>query len=138
MTGDDDWRLTWQEDYLMGIALVWHEWSEPPPGRAWRLADGSVMWSRSADAEPPARAVEEVEPKRWDHDHCDFCWAKFMDTSRFDDESREQHADILSAGYTPAPPNPRFGSAWICPTCFEDFRERFSWTVVSDDSEASG
>ena len=74
----------------------------------------------------------------WDHDHCEFCWAKFMDTSRFDDESREQHADILSAGYTPAPPNPRFGSAWICPTCFEDFRERFSWTVVSDDSEASG
>src|SRR4051794_21017312 len=127
---DDDWRLTWQEDYLMGIQLVWHEWSAPPPGRAWRLADGSVMQSRTSSAEPPSGAVEEIKPTEWDHDHCDFCWAKFMDTSRFDEEWRKARPDVLDAGYTPAPPNPGFGNAWICPQCFEDFRERFAWTIV--------
>ena len=52
-----------------------------------------------------------VQPR----DHCEFCWAKFMETAA---------ADILDEGY--ATENE---SHWVCPPCFEDFRERFSSTV---------
>src|SRR4051812_49767019 len=43
---DQDWRLTGQDRYLTGVAVAWHEWSAPPPGRGWRLEDGSVLHSR--------------------------------------------------------------------------------------------
>jgi hypothetical protein len=46
---DSDWRLQGQESYLKGVTLV---------RRAWRVPTSN-----------PA----------WDHDHCEFCWAKFMD-----------------------------------------------------------
>ncbi len=51
----------------------------------------------------------------WDHDHCEFCGAKFME---------EPRPDTLQAGYATAD---RY--RWICPTCFEDFRERFGWVL---------
>ncbi len=51
----------------------------------------------------------------WDHDHCEFCWAKFMD---------EDHPDIQRAGYSTAD-----GYRWICKQCFEDFKDLFDWTV---------
>ena len=52
----------------------------------------------------------------WDHDHCEFCWAKFA--------GPEQH-DVLHAGYTTADRH-----RWVCPQCFEDFRERFGWRAA--------
>lgn len=52
----------------------------------------------------------------WDHDHCEFCTAEFM---------VEDHPDVLHEGYATLD-----DYRWICPTCFEDFRERFAWTVV--------
>jgi len=51
----------------------------------------------------------------WDHDHCEFCWTKFMETSAPGD---------LSEGY--ATPGEKH---WVCPKCFEDFKGRFGWTV---------
>lgn len=133
---DDDWRLAGQEDYLKDAVLVWRAWSAPPLSetRAWRLADGTVMETPDPDAEPPPDAVEQVEPRGWDHDHCDFCWAKFMATDYPPEqrEWREQHPEILTAGYTPAGSEPGRTCLWICPQCFEDFRERFDWTVVED------
>lgn len=51
----------------------------------------------------------------WDHDHCAFCWAKFME---------EDLPDVLHDGYTTADQR-----HWICPQCFEDFRERFQWSL---------
>ena len=52
----------------------------------------------------------------WDHDHCEFCWAKFMD---IDDP------EILREGWTDADEY-----RWICDTCFADFQDRFAWNVV--------
>lgn len=51
----------------------------------------------------------------WDHDHCEFCWAKFMEAPN----------DALHEGYA-TPDNYR----WICIECFEDFKEMFEWKVV--------
>jgi hypothetical protein len=50
-----DWRLQGQERYLAGTELVW---------RAYRQNSDNL---------------------NWDHDHCAFCWAKFMVDDRMAD-----------------------------------------------------
>lgn len=49
----------------------------------------------------------------WDHDHCEFCLAKFSD-----------HFPDQTEGYTTANLY-----RWICQDCFADFKERFGWIV---------
>jgi hypothetical protein len=51
----------------------------------------------------------------WDHDHCEFCQAKFME---------EPSAGVIHDGYTD---NDKYH--WICPQCFSDFREMFRWSL---------
>jgi hypothetical protein len=50
-----------------------------------------------------------------DHDHCEFCWAKFMVGGE---------PDTLAEGYTTTD-----GYRWICKTCFDDFVDLFGWLV---------
>ena len=50
-----------------------------------------------------------------DHDHCEFCWAKFM----IDDQP-----ELLHEGYSTPD-----GSRWICKMCFDDFVDMFGWHV---------
>ncbi len=52
----------------------------------------------------------------WEHDHCEFCWAKFMES---DDP------EVLKEGYATEDKY-----RWICKQCFEDFKELFQWKVV--------
>jgi len=51
----------------------------------------------------------------WDHDHCEFCWAKF---------GGSQIPNALRQGWTTSD-----GYLWICDQCFADFRERFNWQI---------
>jgi hypothetical protein len=53
----------------------------------------------------------------WDHDHCAFCWAEISDQP-LDDHTEYDAAWVTDDDYH-----------WICPGCFEDFRERFKWVV---------
>jgi hypothetical protein len=50
------------------------------------------------------------------HDHCEFCGEKFMITGE---------EDSLEVGYTT-----QDEYRWICDSCFADFHENFSWTVM--------
>jgi hypothetical protein len=84
----------------------------------------------------------------WDHDHCNGCWAKFAE---FDD------TDILHEGYVsakPYEPTPEpefitqarqkgkhpisqpvldgFTLQWLCPGCFDDFREVLGFRLEPD------
>ena len=52
----------------------------------------------------------------WDHDHCEFCFAKFMDV---DDP------EVLREGYAD-----EGEQRWICARCYEDFKDLFDWQVV--------
>lgn len=52
----------------------------------------------------------------WDHDHCEFCWAKFM---------VEDYPDVFHEGYSTLDEY-----RWICKGCFDDFKEMFEWRVV--------
>jgi hypothetical protein len=56
-------------------------------------------------------------PESRDHDHCEFCGAKFT-------EAGSGSPDALHCGYC-TPDRYR----WICPDCFEDFRAWFAWTL---------
>jgi hypothetical protein len=100
MSESNDWRLTGQETYLQGVALV----------------------------RKPYRAYSE----NCEHDHCEFCWAKFMDPAYSEAHRKfiEEHPEVLTEGYatTDEPPHAA-DDHWICPTCFEDFAEAFEWRV---------
>jgi hypothetical protein len=52
----------------------------------------------------------------WDHDHCEFCLAKFMEN---------EGTDILTEGYTTSD-----NYRWICKTCFDDFKDMFQFKVT--------
>jgi hypothetical protein len=53
-----------------------------------------------------------------DHDHCEFCTGEFGAV-------KSDHVEFVT-GYVTADDNDH----WICSACFEDFRDRFAWTVV--------
>ena len=80
----NDWRLTNQDEYLLGIKLYKRKF--------FRFNE------------------------TWDHDHCSFCWAKFM---------VEDVPDALHEGYATED-----SSHWICVKCFEDFKNMFQWDVI--------
>jgi hypothetical protein len=58
-----------------------------------------------------------------EHDHCSFCWAKFMD--------RDDVTDVLREGYAAqgAGPQGQDDYHWVCANCVRDFSDRFRWTV---------
>lgn len=85
MQDNEDWRLAMDHDHLAGVVLLRARYSVP--------------------AHTPL----------WDHDHCEFCFAKFMEGD---------HPDVLHEGYCT---EDRY--CWICENCFGDFRERFGWTL---------
>src|SRR3712207_4582236 len=69
----------------------------------------------------------------WDHDHCEFCSAKFVEdaspsATRGDPGTTEE---VLTEGFTTTAEHPNGADYhWICPTCFGDFAARFGWRVV--------
>lgn len=54
--------------------------------------------------------------EQWDHDHCEFCTKKFMQSDQ---------PDIEPEGYTTEKKG-----RWICKECFNDFKDLFSWEVI--------
>lgn len=68
------------------------------------LRDAVLIWCHYAPASPAN-----------DHDHCEFCYAKFMVGGE---------PDTLSEGYS-TPDRYR----WICKPCFDDFATQFVWRV---------
>ncbi len=49
-----------------------------------------------------------------DHDHCEFCMAKFG-----------MGSDELHWGYSTIDKK-----IWICSQCFEDFKKKFEWIII--------
>ncbi len=59
--------------------------------------------------------LRKMTPSRkdWDHEHCEFCWEKISPND----------GDIHEA-YTTSDEY-----YWICPECFEDFKETFDFKL---------
>lgn len=87
---------------------------KPPPADDWRRL-GQEAYLTGARL---VFAKYERWSEQWDHDHCEFCGAKFM---LADGELQE--------GYCT---EDRY--RWICADCFADFAAEFRWTL----SEAGG
>jgi phage terminase large subunit-like protein len=78
-------------------------------GDDWRLTNQELYLQGAA-----LRWSRWIRPRAdWDHDHCTFCWTKFME---------EPDTDVLHFGYTTTDL-----SHWICEQCFEDFKNKFHW-----------
>ena len=56
--------------------------------------------------------------EKWDHEHCEFCWATFSDAE-----------NDLHEGYCTTPDNSN-NAYWICSKCYEDFKEDFKWKLI--------
>jgi hypothetical protein len=54
----------------------------------------------------------------WDHDHCAFCWTKFMES---------EQPDAIQEGY-----GTEDNKHWVCPQCFADFQAEFQWTTKDE------
>lgn len=94
----NDWRIRGQEDYLIGVHLIHKKFKSNLP---------KVPMSN-----------DDLR-KYSDHDHCDFCWHKFM-------EECENVKDCSSEGYCTLDEK-----IWICDDCFNDFKEHFKWSLVN-------
>ena len=81
----------------------------------WRL-QGQEAYLHGISLE---RSAYEPSPGN-DHDHCEFCGAKFM---------QGKEPETLQQGYRSAD-----HYRWICPQCFEDFLPQFEWRVVGEPS----
>jgi hypothetical protein len=55
----------------------------------------------------------------WDHDHCEFCSARFVVSG-----DKTASPEALTAGWTTDDEY-----QWICDGCFRDFHEHFGWTI---------
>ncbi len=90
----------------------------------WRLTNQASYLTGAALVHKPYKAYREG----WDHDHCEFCWVKFMDAD--DLESQPKQEDVRTVGYTTTEDH-RNGADyhWICADCFADFAQAFGWRV---------
>jgi hypothetical protein len=95
----------------------------------WRLMGQEVFLQEAVLTWEPYHAHSAT----WEHDHCPFCSAKFMDP-QFSDAHRQHIADdpaVLTQGYTTTAEHEHGrASHWVCETCFNDFRDRFEWRLV--------
>ena len=59
----------------------------------------------------------QAPSETWDHDHCEFCFIKFLP---------ELWGDYVAAeGYVTDEDD-----RWVCKQCFEDFKELFEWRLA--------
>ena len=55
-------------------------------------------------------------PEDWDHDHCQGCWAKFMESGA---------TEAITEGYVT-----QDEQRWICSECFQDLKEEMGWKLA--------
>lgn len=98
----------------------------------WRLRGQEKHLQGATLVRKPYRAKDES----WEHDHCEFCWAKFMDPTFSEDHAEfiAEHHDVLTEGFAVSGRSPNGGTDddywWICPPCVADFSQRFAWTLL--------
>jgi len=76
----------------------------------WRI--DNAKWARGAIV----RFQKYTPPKPdWDHDHCEGCWAKFMEFGS---------SEALKEGYVTR------DNRWICAECLRDLHEQMGWKLA--------
>jgi hypothetical protein len=65
---------------------------------------------------PLKKRKYQIHRDGWEHDHCEFCGAKFS-----------LKGNDLKEGFSTID-----NYHWICTTCFDDFKDKFNWKVEND------
>ena len=100
------------------------------------MAAASDDWRRTSPGAPAGthfRWREYFAPKpEWDHDHCLFCWAKFVPCSEEGKDwlAQDQHT-IYFEGYATVEASGS-GYEWVCWPCFDDFVDEYQFAVDPD------
>jgi hypothetical protein len=116
MVADDDWRLTWEADWMHGAKLERRRFTAPTAD--WDHEHCVLCQSKFSDR-PDDDAIREGYVRGYD---------------------RTRPLRPLEERTTSAPPDAPAGfdvaveapttECWICPTCFVHFRERFNWSAI--------
>ena len=115
---EQDWRINGQEAYLQNATLYKIKFPE-----FWKAAykEKNAFYQKVLKCAESYAALypdksEYLEGEKiqllW-HDHCEFCWEKAM-------------TDTECEFYCTK--DMRY---WICKECYEDFKDKFNWTVKS-------
>jgi|SRR5580704_3556047 hypothetical protein len=101
----------------------------------WRLQGQEEHLQGATLARRAYRAWKET----WEHDHCEFCWTKFMDPAFSEDyaEFIAENPEVLTVGFAVQGRSPGGGTLddywWVCPSCVADFAERFNWVLLDQE-----
>ena len=117
---NEDWRLTGHEEYLQNAVLYKVVFPD-----FWQRAyiDKNAFYQlvlkeavSHVDRFPHTKEYLEADKIQlfW-HAHCDLCWEKAM-------------TDIECEFYCT-----KDMLHWVCKECFDDFKDKFGWTVKSSD-----
>lgn len=82
-----------------------------------RLKDANLRWKRY-----------RRWTSTWRHGACEFCRTEFSESG----EPGTLHSGYSVLGAGPAGQD---DYSWVCTVCFEDFRDRFGWTVLGPGAE---
>lgn len=87
----------------------------------WRLRGqedclmGAELIHKSFKSDLPKVLMPDEDLRQYnDHEHCEFCFAKISEND-----------EDLHEGYCT-----RDKYHWICPKCFEDFKNEFAWKLM--------
>ena len=96
----------------------------------WRLTTQEQYLKGASFVRKPYSAWSES----WDHDHCEFCSAKFVEAGSpaARPDAAMHDSTLHSEGYAAigTGPDGQNDYHWVCEVCFEDFRERFAWVIA--------
>jgi hypothetical protein len=84
-------------------------------GKAAKMADWRVDNAKHTVGQTLYFKKYKRPSESWDHDHCEACWATFMETDG---------PEILTEGYAT-----HDEYRWICSQCFQDLKEEMNWTL---------
>jgi hypothetical protein len=117
---EQDWRLNGQEEYLKDAILykvVFPAFWEKAYIEKNMFFQKIFEYAQNYVARFPDKKeyLEGEKIQLFWHEHCEFCWEKAM-------------TDIDCEFYCTK--DMRW---WVCKDCFEDFKDKFGWTVKSAD-----
>jgi hypothetical protein len=91
------------------------------------------------------RKTYKAGAEAWDHDHCEFCSAAFMEPAL-----APKDPEVLTEGYSVLGRGPEAAAEgrtgrvyadptdywWVCPACVKDFARRFEWVILEKPTSA--
>jgi hypothetical protein len=80
------------------------------------MSDWRIDLARHTKGELLYRRKYTRRSEQWDHDHCEACTAKFMESGTH----RNAYRGLATAD----------NYRWVCVDCFRDLKDKMGWTLA--------